>query len=192
MNSLLNSCLEHTFGNEGGYYNHPNDKGGPTKYGIAFNFNVERLAARGITSPDQMKDLSIDIAADIAEEGYWIRAKCDLFDAHQIKTLQSYFDMVYHAGRTGGALCLQRAINDFRNGSAEPDIAVDGKVGPNTIAALHKLVDGSYDPDTETNDSNFCKALGARRIEYYFSLYNDPDSTWYRYKRFLNSGLRRV
>ena len=62
MNSLLNSCLEHTFGNEGGYYNHPNDKGGPTKYGIAFNFNVERLAARGITSPDQMKDLSIDFS----------------------------------------------------------------------------------------------------------------------------------
>ena len=192
MNSLLKSCLENTFGLEGGYYDHPNDKGGPTKYGIAYNFNVERLAEHGITSPYQMQILPIEIAVKIAEKGYWNKSNCDLFEPHQIQTLRSYFDMVYHAGVTGGGICLQKTINDFLAPVDGGDIKVDGKVGPQTMVAMHKLVDGNYDPDSETSDSNFCKALGARRIEYYFGLYNNPKSTWYQYKRFLNSGIRRV
>ena len=57
--------------NEGGYCNYKEDKGGPTNYGIAWNYNKAELAKYGITNPEQMKTLDKNIAIQIYYNKYY-------------------------------------------------------------------------------------------------------------------------
>lgn len=59
---------------EGGYVNHPNDPGGETKYGIAFNYQKNNLAKMGIHS---VKDLTLDQAREFYYEFFWKACKAD-------------------------------------------------------------------------------------------------------------------
>lgn len=61
---------------EGGYVNDPDDPGGPTKYGVAWNFNAEWLSHRGITRAT-MKDLTQDQAKQCYYERYWLPSDAD-------------------------------------------------------------------------------------------------------------------
>lgn len=57
--------------NEGGYCNVQGDSGGPTNYGIAWNYNKTTLKNYGITDPSQMRNLDINIAIDIYRKNYY-------------------------------------------------------------------------------------------------------------------------
>lgn len=57
--------------NEGGYCNVQGDSGGPTNYGIAWNYNKSTLKNYGITDPSQMRNLDINIAIDIYKKNYY-------------------------------------------------------------------------------------------------------------------------
>jgi typhoid toxin secretion A len=189
---LFKICFQNTIGNEGGYYDNPKDKGGPTNFGIAFNFNQKQLEVFGIIKPEQMIGLTLDQARKIYHDKYWVPAKCNEFRPFQLETLKTYFDMVIHAGKGGGGKCLQQSINQFRVGK-DYDVVVDGKVGIKTLEAFNSLIDGDYDPDDETNDFNFSKVYNAMRSSYYLELFNDSRNvSWFGNLRFLNSGLRRL
>ena len=57
--------------NEGGYCNVAGDSGGPTNYGIAWNYNQPALKQYGITDPSQMRTLDIQIAIEIYKKNYY-------------------------------------------------------------------------------------------------------------------------
>ncbi len=57
--------------NEGGYCNVAGDSGGPTNYGIAWNYNKPALKQYGITDPSQMKTLDMQIAIEIYKKNYY-------------------------------------------------------------------------------------------------------------------------
>jgi lysozyme family protein len=83
---------------EGGYVNHPDDPGGETKYGIAKR-----------SHPDEdIKNMTMDRAADIYEKDYWKPSKATSLP----KSLQEcYFDMVVNMGQRRAVKILQEACN---------------------------------------------------------------------------------
>lgn len=63
--------LPFVLNSEGGYSNHPNDPGGPTMRGIAWNYNAGWLQAHGYTR-ETLKKLTKEHAALCYYERYWI------------------------------------------------------------------------------------------------------------------------
>ena len=61
---------------EGGYVDHPDDPGGPTMHGVAWNYNAGWLAKRGYTK-DTMRSLTLDDARQCYYERYWIESEAD-------------------------------------------------------------------------------------------------------------------
>ena len=71
---------------EGGYVDHPNDKGGPTKYGIT----LKTLAAwRGevLTGSDDVKALTKEEATRIYREEYSLKPRFSLIENRSLRNL---------------------------------------------------------------------------------------------------------
>ncbi|WP_346205998.1 glycoside hydrolase family 108 protein [Aeromonas salmonicida] len=115
---------------EGGVVNHPADRGGHTKYGIAD-------AADG--KKDGMADLDRDGQPDIAirdltpahtelfyRANYWLPARCDRVDSVCPLIAIALFDGAVHHGPGRSVRQLQQALG----------ILVDGVLGPQTLRVL--------------------------------------------------------
>ncbi len=89
----VNLVLEH----EGGYSDHPADKGGPTKFGIA----------QASYPNEDIKGMTLDRAKVIYYNDFWLPLQG--FDLpERISTI--VFDMAVNMGRTRAVRCLQRAL----------------------------------------------------------------------------------
>lgn len=85
------------------YENHPNDKGGPTKFGITL---ATLRASRGIQcSADDVRNLEEAEAIAIFSTKYWDKHRVDMFP-EGLRTL--VFDLVVQHGK--GIWILQRAL----------------------------------------------------------------------------------
>ena len=121
---------------EGGYVDHPNDRGGATNWGITEE--VARLCGyRG-----SMKDMPAETAIKCAWKRYWKPLGLDAIATRQDSTYkpvaEKLFEIGYHAGTRRPGIHLQRCLNIFNNGGRQyPDLRVDGKIGRSTIAALN-------------------------------------------------------
>ena len=117
FNDIIEKVLQH----EGGYVNDPNDLGGETKYGITKRFY-----------PDlDIKNLTKDKAKEIYYEDYCLKNKVDKMPLH----LQYiYFDMCINMGKRTAVKILQGSC--IGKGKK---IALDGGLGPNTIAAVQDV-----------------------------------------------------
>lgn len=129
------SAFQHTVGLEGGYSNHPNDRGGPTKYGI-----TEQVArAHGYTG--DMRDLPLSVAQTIYKTQYWDISRLDAVQALSPLLAEEMFDTGVNMGVATAGKFLQRALNVFnQQASIYPDIEVDGIIGPMTIDCLKRYV----------------------------------------------------
>lgn len=76
MEDRLTFCMKYVFGEEGGYVNNPNDKGGATKYGVTQGTYDAWLKRHGLPS-DPVKNLKLERAHEIYR-GYWDAARCAL------------------------------------------------------------------------------------------------------------------
>ena len=116
--SPLMRAFRFTMDAEGGetYANDPRDPGGPTKYGVALNYNLG-------TIPDKDGDGKIT-ALDVRM----------LEEADALAL--AHADTLYNIGPGAAPRILQRAVNACGLG-----IAVDGKIGPATITAIRSLED---------------------------------------------------
>lgn len=114
---------------EGGYVDHPADRGGPTKYGIT----MRTLAAwRGhpVTKED-IRNLTEDEAARIYEQRYLKAGRLDRIADSQLQEL--VLDCAVHHGMTRAIRLLQQALG----------VADDGIFGPQTERALAQAEKGS-------------------------------------------------
>lgn len=141
---------------EGGYVNDPDDPGGATKYGITLA-TLQRLGidltGDGRVTVADVRMLSPDQAEDIFIRHY--------FDAPRLGELPapiqaSVFDMYVNAGAQAIRI-LQRLLNQM----GQP-VAVDGVLGPQTIAAAHAAAAAAPD--------HFADAYGIARRNYYYAL----------------------
>lgn len=141
---------------EGGYVKAPDDPGGATKYGVTLA-TMRRLGIDldrdGMVSERDVKLLTPAQAVQIYVRHYFeVPRLGELPEAVQ----PSVFDMQVNAGDNAVKI-LQRLLN--RMGQA---VAVDGQVGPQTIAAARRAAA----PDAGL----FADAYGIARRNYYYDL----------------------
>ena len=115
---------------EGGYVDHPNDKGGPTNRGITIP--VLKVAyAQGIVKHCVIKDLTKEEAMAIYKVNYWNRHG---WNELAWPVCAACLDISVNHGTRGWALIVQRACNKLGAG-----LVVDGKYGAKSKAALWGL-----------------------------------------------------
>lgn len=108
FNTALNFVLQW----EGGYSNHPNDKGGETNFGITYAvYNQYRLSKR--LPKQSVKFISQLEVADIYYSNNWLRANCDLLPA---KLALCHFDWSVNHGVIGANKTLQQVVNATPDG----------------------------------------------------------------------------
>lgn len=125
--ALIDGLIER----EGGYVNHPADRGGPTRFGI-----TEAVArAHGYSGP--MAALPRDEAVAIYRRIYWLRPRFDAIAERSVRLAQELFDSGVNMGPAVAATFLQRVLTALnRNGTDYADLVPDGRLGPASLAAL--------------------------------------------------------
>ena len=120
---------------EGGYVDHPADKGGPTCFGI-----TEAVArANGFRQP--MRKLSREEAAAIYRRLYWLRPRFNDVAMRSGRIAAELFDTGVNMGPAVAITFLQRALTALnRNGRDYADLVPDGRIGPQTLAALDRFL----------------------------------------------------
>ena len=133
MNDMVDvdDLVEALIDREGGYVNHPADKGGPICFGI-----TEAVArAHGYAGP--MRSLPRSEAAAIYRRLYWQRPRLDEIAKRSARLAAELFDTGVNMGPAVAVTFLQRALTALnRNGKDYPDLTPDGRVGPATMGAL--------------------------------------------------------
>jgi lysozyme family protein len=116
---------------EGGYVDHPADRGGPTRFGI-----TEAVArAHGFTGA--MAALPRADAAAIYRRLYWLLPRFDAVARRAPRVGAELFDTGVNMGPAVAATFLQRALTALnRNGADYSDLVPDGRVGQRTLDAL--------------------------------------------------------
>lgn len=120
---------------EGGYVNHPADRGGPTRFGIT------QAVARANGHAGDLRRLPRETAAAIYRRRYWQEPRFDRVAAIAPTLAAELFDTGVNMGPSVAVGFLQRALNALNRGASDyPDIANDGLIGPRTLAALDAFV----------------------------------------------------
>ena len=116
---------------EGGYVDHPADRGGATCFGI-----TEAVAwAHGYRGA--MRALPRAEAVAIYKRLFWLRPGFDRVATRSARVAAELFDTGANMGPGVAATFLQRALTALnRNGGDYPDLVPDGRVGERTLAAL--------------------------------------------------------
>lgn len=132
----IEQLIDNLLAREGGYVNHPADRGGATKFGV-----TEAVArAHGYTGPMSM--LPRGEAAAIYRRLYWLRPRFDQVAIRAPRIASELFDTGANMGPGVAATFLQRALTALnRNGKDYPDIEPDGRIGPRTLHALDAFLD---------------------------------------------------
>ncbi len=120
---------------EGGYVNDPNDRGGPT------NFGITEAVARANGFAGDMKDMPRAFAEKIYTQRYIIAPKFDQVALLSEKIAEELIDTGVNMGPTTAAMMLQRWLNGFNaQGSKYPDQFIDGALGPVSLDCLKKFL----------------------------------------------------
>lgn len=122
MRYLLPAILKLSTNNEGGYVNHPRDPGGPTNHGITMA-TLQAYRRRPTTIAD-VKALTLTEANAIYEKSYWKPIWGDQLPAGLDYAV---FDFGINSGPARAVKTLQGLL---------PGIAIDGLMGPKTLAAI--------------------------------------------------------
>lgn len=127
----LDTLIDAVLDREGGYSNHPADRGGET------NFGITAAVARANGYDGAMRDLPISTARAIYRRLYWLRPRFDAVAAQAPLIAAELFDTGVNMGPPAAAAFLQRALNALNRGATDyPDMPVDGRIGDITLAGL--------------------------------------------------------
>lgn len=127
----IESMIETTIGKEGGYVDHPADRGGPTRWGI-----TERVA-RANGYKGHMRDLPRETAVAIYRNEYAIKPGFAAVAEIYPRLGEELFDTGVNMGPARPSIWLQEWLNALNQGGKQwADIREDGDIGPGTLAAL--------------------------------------------------------
>ena len=127
---------------EGGLTDHPNDKGGITKYGVSLAFLsdlaqtqagrdvLDRMGIRLPVTRETIRALTPDHAASLFKWQFWDRLRCDDL---QPRTALIIYDAAVNHGPARSVKLVQQACNII---STRDKLVVDGALGPLTRSAL--------------------------------------------------------
>lgn len=158
---MIDTLIDRLIAREGGYIDHPADRGGATNWGIT------RAVARADGWQGSMRDLPRARAAAIYARVYWRGPGFDRIAARAPALAEELFDTGVNMG-TGVAIgFLQRALNALNRGQRDyPDLAVDQTIGAATLAAL----DSFLAQRGRAGEAVLVKAIDALQGERYVTL----------------------
>jgi len=121
--SSYDGALARLLAHEGGYVNHPNDPGGPTKYGITLA--VYRESGKPGATAQHVQAMTQAEAKAIYRRRYW-----DVLCGDDLPAGIDYavFDYGVNSGPARAAKALQQLLG----------VAADGRIGPVTLAAARR------------------------------------------------------
>ena len=123
--------IDDVIGREGGYSNHPADRGGATRWGIT------EAVARAHGYRGDMKTFPRDEAVALYKRIYWIRPGIDRIGDLAPAIAAEMFDTGVNMGPGIAVSFLQRALNALNRGASDyPDIVPGVRVDDATVAAL--------------------------------------------------------
>jgi lysozyme family protein len=157
----ITQLIDEVITREGGYSNHPADRGGPTRWGITQN--VAR--ANGYTG--DIRALPRATAETIYRRLYWDAPKFAFVAEIAPRVAAELFDTGVNMGVSIAGKFLQRALNALnRNERDYPDIKVDGLIGAKSLAMLgaYRKVRGA------AGETVLLRALEALQGERYIAL----------------------
>ena len=120
----LEPALSMVFTHEGGLVDNPNDSGSITNLGISFRFYKKKV--KPDSTPDDIKNLTVNDAAEIYRRFWWERYPFSEIDSQLI--CNRLFDLSVNLGSAAAISCLQRAIDACLGCK----LVVDGMLGPKT------------------------------------------------------------
>jgi lysozyme family protein len=143
---------------EGGYVNHPADKGSHTNFGITLK-TLSEWRECPVTAADVQRLQKIE-AADIYRHEYYEKPHIDKLP----EPLQPVvFDMAVNMGQKQAIKILQTVIVDYL-----PGISIDGVIGSKTLDAIDELV-------SVISYRYFIHQITEERINFYRRIVNrDP------------------
>lgn len=168
IKQMINDVLKR----EGGYVDHPNDRGGPTNYGITQKTLSDYLGR--FATVDDVKNLKTETAEDIYQMNYYFGPKINLLP----KQIQPFiFDAAINHGARRAVKFVQSVCNQAKY---EIIISVDGLIGPQTRKAAEWT-------QKELGEIFLTALVEERRLFYKKIVKNSPDQ-----KVFLAGWLNRL
>lgn len=157
------AIIDRTIGVEGGYSNHPSDRGGPTRWGVTI------AKARENGYDGDMRHYPREMAVAVYLKDYWEKPKINRVATVNMAIAEELFDTAVNMGVAWPPLFLQQALNALnRQGRDYLDIAEDGDIGPATTAALTAYLKKRG----KDGEKVFLLALNVLQGARYFSITN--------------------
>jgi len=130
----VEKLIDAVIGKEGGYSNHPADRGGPTRWGIT------QEVARAYGYGGDMRALPREEAVRIYKLRYWLRPGFAEVARIYPRLAEEMFDTGVNMGEKTPVFMLQRSLNALNRGARDyGDLKPDGDCGPLTIQNLAKF-----------------------------------------------------
>lgn len=156
--ATVQQLIEEALNHEGGYVNHPADKGGPTNLGITQQTLTEYLGRPA--SIEDVKNLTKETATEIYVRKYLSGPRIDTLPD---PTQRQIFDIAINSGPKTAVKILQRVVNAAGFGP----ITVDGVLGPKTRVCVENAQNEMH--------GYFQNAIVDERIKFYESIVaNNP------------------
>ena len=131
MKTDVDALIDDVIGREGGFSNHPADRGGATRWGVT------EAVARAHGWHGDMRAFPRDKAVAIYRRLYWEGPGFNRVAAHAPRVAAELFDTGVNMGPEVAAAFLQRALNALNRGGGDyPEVPVDRRIGDRTIGAL--------------------------------------------------------
>ena len=157
----VDTMIDELIDREGGYVDHPADRGGATRWGIT------QAVARAQGYRGDMRALPHETAVAIYRRLYWLQPGLDKVATRAPAVAAELFDGGVNMGSSVAIGFLQRALNALNRGAADyPDMALDGRIGAATLAAL----DAFLAHRRPGGEAVLVTAIGALKGERYLSL----------------------
>lgn len=130
MNLNQDAIIKIILKSEGGYVNHPFDRGGATNFGIT-------QAALGIyrgrsVSADDVKNMTVEEAVAIYKKNYWDKMNLDLIQSEPVRL--ALFDQGVNRGTKTAIVQAQVVLSEIG-----VKTLADGVLGPKTASALESI-----------------------------------------------------
>ncbi len=127
----FNFAFDFMIVNEGGFSNHPADRGGATKYGIT---QATLAAWKGHpVSVEQVRQLTLDDVKPIYKRNYWDQNSLD--GVHSAPVATCVFDIGVVCG-TGSSGKLAQVVANTHGGAL---LLLDGQIGSKSLSAINGM-----------------------------------------------------
>lgn len=138
MSKTVDQIINDIIQKEGGWVDHPDDRGGPTNWGITIAVFRE---VRPNATVEQLRSLTRTEAFEIYKTKYYSTPRLDLIFAVSPRIAAELTDTGVNMGTAVASRFLQRALNLFNDsGRMYPDLTVDGRIGQTTSNALRAFI----------------------------------------------------